>query len=67
VVTDSATLTDIHRGRLDFAQSSHKRPAGDLRATGPGRAFPTWGASALRQRETGQAALPLSRPHAQIA
>lgn len=43
VTTDSVTLTDIHRGRLDFGQATK---AGRLALSGPldlARAFPTWG------------------------
>jgi hypothetical protein len=43
VITDSVTLTDIHRGRLTFGQATK---AGRLVLSGPldlARAFPTWG------------------------
>lgn len=43
VTTDSVTLTDVHRGRLDFAQATK---SGRLIISGPidlARAFPTWG------------------------
>jgi hypothetical protein len=43
VTTDSVTLTDIHRGRLDFGQAAK---SGRLAVSGPPdlvRAFPTWG------------------------
>jgi len=43
VTTDSVTLTDVHRGRLDFARATK---SGRLAFSGPldlARAFPTWG------------------------
>jgi DNA-binding HxlR family transcriptional regulator len=43
VTTDSVTLTDVHRGRLEFAQAAR---SGRLTVAGPldlARAFPTWG------------------------
>jgi DNA-binding HxlR family transcriptional regulator len=43
VTTDSVTLADVHRGRLDFA---HAIKSGLLTVCGPpdlARAFPTWG------------------------
>jgi DNA-binding HxlR family transcriptional regulator len=43
VTTDSVTLTEVHRGRLDFAQATK---SGRLAICGPldlARAFPSWG------------------------
>jgi hypothetical protein len=43
VTTDSVTLADVHRGRLEFAQAVK---SGLLTLCGPSdlaRAFPTWG------------------------
>jgi DNA-binding HxlR family transcriptional regulator len=43
ITTDSVTLTDVHRGRLDFGQAIK---SGRLTIAGPrdlARAFPTWG------------------------
>jgi hypothetical protein len=43
VTTDTVTLTDVHRGRLQFAQAVR---SGRLAISGPldlARALPTWG------------------------
>jgi DNA-binding HxlR family transcriptional regulator len=60
VTTDSVTLTDVHRGRLEFSQAIK---SGRLTLSGPrdvARAFPTWGglsrfASVKPARELGTA------------